>query len=36
MMDGTKGHAYEWIASYPLDFLEENLDNYKSVSTKES
>ena len=34
MMGGTQGHAYEWIASYPLDFLEEDFDGYKSVPPK--
>jgi chloramphenicol O-acetyltransferase type B len=34
MMGGTQGHTYEWIASYPLDFLEEDFDGYKSVPPK--
>jgi chloramphenicol O-acetyltransferase type B len=34
MMGGTQGHAYEWIASYPLDFLEEDFDGYKLVPPK--
>ncbi len=34
MMGGTQGHTYEWIASYPLDFLEEDFDGYKAVPPK--
>jgi chloramphenicol O-acetyltransferase type B len=33
-MGGTQGHNYEWIASYPLDFLEEDFDNYNHVRPK--
>lgn len=34
MMGGTQGHNYEWIASYPLDFLEEDFDGYNKVAAK--
>jgi chloramphenicol O-acetyltransferase type B len=34
MMGGTQGHNYEWIASYPLDFLEEDFDGYNKVAPK--
>lgn len=34
MMGGTQGHNYEWIASYPLDFLEEDFDGYTKVGPK--
>jgi chloramphenicol O-acetyltransferase type B len=34
MMGGTQGHNYEWIASYPLDFLEEDFDGYNKVASK--
>ncbi len=34
MMGGTQGHNYEWIASYPLDFLEEDFDDYNNVRPK--
>ena len=34
MMGGTQGHNYEWIANYPLDFLEEDFDNYNKVPPK--
>ena len=34
MMGGTQGHTYEWIASYPLDFLEEDFDGYNKVPPK--
>lgn len=34
MMGGTQGHTYEWIASYPLDFLEEDFDGYDKVKPK--
>ena len=34
MMGGTQGHNYKWVASYPLDFLEEDFDNYKLVPLK--
>lgn len=34
MMGGTQGHNYEWIASYPLDFLEEDFDGYQSTPPK--
>lgn len=34
MMGGTQGHNYEWIANYPLDFLEENFDGYNKVLPK--
>ncbi len=34
MMGGTQGHNYEWIASYPLDFLEDDFDGYNKVAPK--
>jgi len=34
MMGGTQGHNYEWIASYPLDFLDDDFDNYDKVPPK--
>lgn len=34
MMGGTQGHNYSWIASYPLDFLDEDFDGYQSVPPK--
>ncbi|MHA7841665.1 MAG: CatB-related O-acetyltransferase [Gammaproteobacteria bacterium] len=34
MLGGTQGHTYEWIASYPLDFLEEDFDGYNNVPPK--
>ncbi|HQY22394.1 MAG TPA: CatB-related O-acetyltransferase [Gammaproteobacteria bacterium] len=34
MMGGTQGHNYEWIANYPLDFLDDDFDNYTSVAPK--
>ncbi len=34
MMGGTQGHNYEWIANYPLDFLDDDFDEYISVAPK--
>lgn len=34
MMGGTHGHNYNWIASYPLDFLDDNYDGYVSIPPK--
>lgn len=34
MMGGNQGHNYEWIANYPLDFLDEDFDGYNSVPPK--
>lgn len=34
MMGGTQGHNYEWISAYPLDFLDDNFDNYNLVAPK--
>ncbi|MGI4850951.1 MAG: CatB-related O-acetyltransferase [Janthinobacterium lividum] len=34
MMGGTQGHNHQWIATYPLDFLEDEFDNYESVPPK--
>ncbi len=34
MMGGTQGHNYEWIASYPMDFLDEDFDGYNHVEPK--
>ena len=31
MMGGTQGHNYNWIAAYPLDFLDEDFDGYTSI-----
>ncbi len=33
-MGGTQGHNYNWIASYPLDFLDDDFDAYTSVAPK--
>lgn len=34
MMGGTQGHNYEWIATYSLDFLDDDFDNYNLVAPK--
>lgn len=34
MMGGTQGHNYEWIANYPLDFLDDDFDGYQNVAPK--
>jgi chloramphenicol O-acetyltransferase type B len=34
MMGGTQGHNYNWIAAYPLDFLDDDFDGYTSVPPK--
>lgn len=34
MMGGTQGHNYEWIANYPLDFLDDDFDGYNKVAPK--
>ncbi len=38
MMGGTQGHNYEWVASYPLDFLDDDFDDdfddYNKISPK--
>lgn len=34
MMGGTQGHNYEWIANYPLDFLDDDFDADTSVEPK--
>ena len=34
MMGGTQGHNYNWISSYPLDFLEEDFDGYVHILPK--
>ena len=34
MLGGTQGHDYNWIAAYPLDFLEEDYDGYVTVPPK--
>ena len=34
MMGGTQGHNYNWIAAYPLDFLDDDFDGYKSIAPK--
>jgi chloramphenicol O-acetyltransferase type B len=34
MMAGTQGNNYEWIANYPVDFLDDDFDGYKTVPPK--
>lgn len=34
MMGGTQGHNYNWIATYPLDFLDDDFDGYNEVPPK--
>ena len=34
MMGGTQGHNYNWIATYTLDFLDDDFDGYNKVSPK--
>lgn len=34
MMGGTQGHNYNWIAAYPLDFLDDDFDGYHLVLPK--
>lgn len=34
MMGGTQGHNKDWIATYPLDFLDDDFDNYTTVGPK--
>ena len=34
MMGGTQGHNYNWISSYPLDFLDDNYDGYANIPPK--
>lgn len=34
MMGGTQGHNYNWIAAYPLDFLDDDFDGYTLVPPK--
>ena len=34
MMGGTQGHNYNWIATYPLDFLDDDFNSYQNVSPK--
>lgn len=34
MMGGTQGHNYNWIATYPLDFLDDDFDGYQLVPPK--
>jgi chloramphenicol O-acetyltransferase type B len=34
MMGGTQGHNYDWIACYPMDFLDEDFDGYDKVPPK--
>jgi len=34
MMAGNQGHRYDWIAQYPLDFLDDDFDGYKTRPPK--
>ncbi|MGI4776332.1 MAG: CatB-related O-acetyltransferase [Janthinobacterium lividum] len=34
MLGGNQGHNYNWISTYPLDFLDDDFDNYQSLSPK--
>lgn len=34
MMGGTQGHNYHWIATYTLDFLDDDYDGYINVQPK--
>jgi chloramphenicol O-acetyltransferase type B len=34
MMSGNQGHDYTWIASYPLDFLDDDFDHYDRIAPK--
>lgn len=34
MMGGTQGHNYNWIATYPLDFLDDDFDDYRLIPPK--
>jgi chloramphenicol O-acetyltransferase type B len=29
MMGGNQGHNYKWITAFPLDFLDDDFDNYE-------
>ncbi|MGI4851759.1 MAG: CatB-related O-acetyltransferase [Janthinobacterium lividum] len=34
MMGGTQGHNQKWISTYPLDFLDNDYDQYQNISPK--
>lgn len=34
MMAGNQGHRHDWIAQYPLDFLDDDFDGYKNNPPK--
>ncbi len=34
MMGGTQGHNYSWLATYPLDFLDDDFDSYQETRPK--
>ncbi len=34
MLGGTQGHNYNWISNYPLDFLDDDYDNYQTIPPK--
>ncbi len=34
MLGGTQGHNYEWISTFPFDFLDDDFDGYVSVPPK--
>ncbi|WP_408005780.1 LbetaH domain-containing protein [Rickettsia gravesii] len=34
MIGGTQEHNYNWIVFYPLDFFNEDFDNYETVLPK--
>jgi len=34
MMAGNQGHRYDWVAQYPLDFLDDDFDGYKTQPPK--
>ena len=34
MLGGTQGHNYEWLATYSLDFLDEDFDGYITIPPK--
>jgi chloramphenicol O-acetyltransferase type B len=34
MLGGTQAHNYEWISTFPFDFLDDDFDEYVSVAPK--
>jgi chloramphenicol O-acetyltransferase type B len=34
VLGGNQGHKHRWIASYPLDFLDDDFDGYATVPPK--